>query len=355
MSPAILAFLRRHALLEQGQTPQLTPLSGGVSADIWLVQTAHATLVVKQALARLRVQEEWLAPVSRNAAEVAWLQTVASIAPANVPPVLAHDAELGVFAMPYLAPEQYTLWKSALLRGEVDLALVQRLGQLLGSIHAATAARTELRQTFANDALFAQLRMAPYFEATARHHPNLAEALHGLVRNTLNTHLALVHGDVSPKNILVRNAQPVLLDAECAWYGDPAFDVAFCLNHLLLKCLVRPLQRKLLLAAFDALCAAYLPWVNWEDAAALEQRTARLLPGLMLARVDGKSPVEYLTQDWQRQVLRQVASKFLLEPSRTLQAIRADWDAALLQHDQNQDQPHDQQPPMQASPQGLAA
>ena len=107
---------------------------------------------------------------------------------------------------------------------------------------------------------------------------------------------ALVHGDVSPKNILVRDAGPVFLDAECAWWGDPAFDLAFCLNHMFLKSVWVPHAREGFLRCYDALSSAYLAGVAWEARAELEERAATLLPGLLLGRVDGKSPVEYLDE-----------------------------------------------------------
>jgi hypothetical protein len=135
----------------------------------------------------------------------------------------------------------------------------------------------------------------------------------------------LVHGDVSPKNILVGPDGPVLLDAECAWYGDPAFDLAFCLNHLLLKCLWTPAAAAGFLACFDALTKAYMAGVVWERRADLEERAAGLLPGLFLARVDGKSPVEYLTAEADKERVRRVAGRFLAEPSATLMPIRNAW------------------------------
>ncbi len=112
----------------------------------------------------------------------------------------------------------------------------------------------------------------------------------------MQTKHALVHGDVSPKNILNGPRGPVLLDPECAFYGDPAFDLAFCLNHLLLKCLWTPAARHGFMACFTSLKDSYLSLVDWEPMTDIEARTARLLPGLFLARVDGKSPVEYITR-----------------------------------------------------------
>ena len=98
--------------------------------------------------------------------------------------------------------------------------------------------------------------------------------LFGLSRRTGDMRLVMVHGDVSPKNILLGPGGPVFLDAECACIGDPAFDLAFCLNHMLLKCLWNPAARASFHACFEALSNAYLAEVNWEPAAAVERRAA---------------------------------------------------------------------------------
>ena len=136
---------------------------------------------------------------------------------------------------------------------------------------------------------------------------------------------ALVHGDVSPKNILIGPQGPVFLDAECAWYGDPAFDLAFCLNHLLLKCLWTPSAADGFLACFKALATSYLAGVDWEGAAEIEARTAHLLPGLFLARVDGKSPVEYITGETDKERVRRVGRELLITPVDRLEQIARRW------------------------------
>ena len=146
-----------------------------------------------------------------------------------------------------------------------------------------------------------------------------------LSAETLSTHLSPVHGDVSPKNILCGAAGPVFLDAECAWYGDPAFDLAFCLNHLLLKCLWTPPSTPAFLACFTSLHQAYAAIAG----GAIEGRAARLLPALLLARIDGKSPVEYVTADTQRDLVRRVAIPLITHPPGALEAIRAAWLAGL--------------------------
>jgi aminoglycoside phosphotransferase (APT) family kinase protein len=192
-------------------------------------------------------------------------------------------------------------------------------------IHAATAGDPSVASAFASDAIFHAIRLEPYLAAAARSHPDRGEALHQLLRTTAVTRRALVHGDVSPKNILIGPQGPVFLDAECAWYGDPAFDLAFVLNHLLLKCLWTPAATRGFLASFTILANTYLAEVRWEPVRMLEERAARLLPGLLLARIDGKSPVEYVTEESQRDPARTVARALLATPATTLDAVRAAW------------------------------
>jgi aminoglycoside phosphotransferase (APT) family kinase protein len=196
-------------------------------------------------------------------------------------------------------------------------------------IHAATADDPAVAAAFATDRIFYDIRLEPYLVATAARHPDRAAPLQALVATTAATRRCLVHGDVSPKNLLIGPQGPVFLDAECAWFGDPAFDLAFCLNHLLLTCLWTPPARVGFLACFDALAARYLAGVVWEAPAALEGRVARLLPGLLLARVDGKSPVEYLTTDQERAVVREVGRGLLQRPVARLDQIRSAWQARL--------------------------
>ncbi|MBV9014499.1 MAG: phosphotransferase, partial [Alphaproteobacteria bacterium] len=150
-----------------------------------------------------------------------------------------------------------------------------------------------------------------------------------LMQETLGMKLALVHGDVSPKNILIGRRGPVFLDAECAWYGDPAFDLAFCLNHLLLKCMLNRRAITRFLGCYDRFAETYLRGVNWELREELEPRAAQLLPALMLARVDGKSPVEYITEDRDKERVRKVARILLTDRAERLDTVRDAWAAEL--------------------------
>jgi aminoglycoside phosphotransferase (APT) family kinase protein len=317
----VLAFLRAAGLARPGEVPAASALTGGVSSDIWKVELSCGPICVKRALPRLRVAQLWEAPVERNRYEWRWMEAAARIAPGSAPRVLARD-DAGVFAMEYLDGARHPLWKSELHAGRADARFAARVGDILARIHAATAGDAAVAAAFATDAGFHAIRLEPYLLATARRHPDVAPRLQALAERTAATRAALVHGDVSPKNILVGERGPVFLDAECAWYGDPAFDLAFCLNHLLLKCLWVPACAPRFLECFDALAGAYL---RAYAPPGLEGRTASLLPGLLLARVDGKSPVEYVTEEAQRERVRAVARALLEYPVDTLGAVRAAW------------------------------
>ena len=323
--PLLNTFLVQHRLAGPEEPAHWHPLTGGVSSDIWRVDLPGRSLCVKRALSKLKVVADWQAPVSRNAYEWAWMQFASEHCPDNVPQPLAHDPDLGVFAMSFLPPDAHPVWKQQLLAGEVDVTTARAVGHLIGRLHAASAYNNGLAAEFDTGDNFHSLRLEPYLISMSTLHPSLQARLRGIAERTAGVRVALVHGDVSPKNILVGPKGPVLLDAECAWYGDPAFDLAFCLNHLLLKCLARPEHREQLVASFKALTEAYFDEAEWETRSALEARAADLLPALMLARVDGKSPVEYLTEESQRAYVRAFSTALLNQPVEYLYVIAEAW------------------------------
>ncbi len=321
----LLGALRRMGLVKADEGACLRPLTGGVSSDISLVEADGRHFCVKRALPRLKVAALWEAPIERNTAEAAWMRAVARWLPRAVPRILGEDPKAGLFAMEYLEPKDYPLWKTQLLAGHVEAEFAAAVGRDLAVIHARSAADPAFRDAFANDGTFEAIRIEPYLRATGRAHPELASRFEALARATLSTKHALVHGDVSPKNILRGALGPVFLDAECAWFGDPAFDLAFCLNHLLLKGAREGEDRTRYGGAFSALAQAYLAAVDWERVDGLEARAAALLPALFLARVDGKSPVEYLTHETERSAVRRVAAPLIADPPRRLMDVASAW------------------------------
>jgi tRNA A-37 threonylcarbamoyl transferase component Bud32 len=324
---AVLAFLRAQGLIMPGEPAAMTALTGGVSSDLWKVDLPGRSVCVKGSLAQLKVPGEWLAPVSRNRVECDWLSFAASLCPGQVPQVLAHDSDARLFAMEYLPPEQYPVWKTELIAGRVDLRAARQVGDLVGRIHAASAADPSIPGRFATDGNFVALRIEPYLRATSKAHPDLRHTLDALAERTMSTSRALVHGDVSPKNILLGPQGPLLLDAECAWFGDPAFDVAFCVNHLLIKSILIPGRGDELMASARTLASAHARHVGWEPRQEFDSRVASLLPALALSRVDGMSPVEYLDQS-QRNTLRHVSRSLLQALPRSVEELLTRWTSA---------------------------
>ncbi|MGB8443362.1 MAG: aminoglycoside phosphotransferase family protein, partial [Pseudolabrys sp.] len=233
------AVLGRIGLLASGDRLRCVPLDGGVSSDIWRIEIGARKYCLKRALAQLKVSQIWEAPIERNDAEWKWLAEAEAIWPGSVPRLVAHDRDAGLFIMEYLDPDHYPNWKSQLRDGILCEETAVAVAERLVAIHAATAGRPGVAAAFDTGVCFYAIRLEPYLVATGRVHTDLAPRLKALASATLATKRALVHGDVSPKNILVGPDGPVFIDSECAWYGEPAFDLAFCLNHLLLKCLWR--------------------------------------------------------------------------------------------------------------------
>jgi aminoglycoside phosphotransferase (APT) family kinase protein len=310
-------------LAREDEPVRATALTGGVSSGIYRVDLPGGSYCLKQALPQLKVAKEWKVPVERVFAEIDWLRTAARLVPGHVPRVLGQDDATKSFVMEFLA-SGHRNWKAELLAGRVDTEVARAMGDVLGRIHSATAGDAQVAARFATDANFHAIRLEPYLVEAARGHPALASTLLALVERTAATRRVLVHGDVSPKNVLIGPHGPVLLDAECAWYGDPAFDLAFCLNHFLLKAVHLPPHANALLASLRAMADAYLKHVDWEPPQALQARVATLLPGLTLARVDGKSPVEYLDEAARIRV-RAGAVALLRAPEDNLEAVARHW------------------------------
>jgi aminoglycoside phosphotransferase (APT) family kinase protein len=325
----IAAALSRMGLLAAGERPRCQPLTGGVSSDIWLIDVPGRRLCLKRALPRLKVAQIWEAPVRRNHYEWNWFRVAGRICPDAVPPMVGQDAFAGLFVMGYLDPALFPVWKDQLRDGNADLVIAEAVASRLVLIHNATAGDDQIARLFGSDEDFNAIRLEPYLLATARVHPDLAAPLKWLAQETAGMKLALVHGDVSPKNILIGRRGPVFLDAECAWYGDPAFDLAFCLNHLLLKCLLNRRAITRFLACYDRFAEVYLQAARWEPREDTEARAAQLLPALMLGRVDGKSPVEYITEEADKERVRKVARFLLTERAERLDTVRDTWAAEL--------------------------
>ena len=298
-------------------------LPGGVSSAIVRVEIGGDCFVVKQALPQLRVRTTWLSRPERSAVEARCAEVLSRLVPGSVPVVLRVVPGSHAFVME-CAPAGSETWKAQLMREAVDLSVASAAGALLGRIHTASAASPGLASEFADQSFFDELRLEPFLRYTASRHPDLATGLSALAGELAAPGVCLVHGDYSPKNILVTpGGHLLLLDHEVAHWGQPAFDVAFALGHLCLKAVHFHGVGLHLRAAVDFL-ASYRASSSVSDAAT-GALCGRTLAGLMLARVDGRSTVEYL-DDEDARLVRELAAEALRArvagPDVVLEAVR---------------------------------
>jgi enolase len=310
-------YLQQRGVLPPGSPVDAQPVGGGVSCVVLEVRSGSTRLIVKQALGRLRVADEWLAKRERTLSEGAALELAYGVDSRRVPRVVDLDAE--AFALTIeAAPPEWTTWKKRLLTGDGDPRIASSLGSFLGSFHRATRSRPEIEKAFADGETFDQLRVDPYYRVVMRRHPSSADRIAELVDAMLATRVCLVHGDYSPKNILVGGTGDIwVIDFEVAHVGDPAFDVAFMVNHLLLKGIHRRDARARMHACAESFWTAYE-----EQAGPLPVDYVLGQVGcLMLARIDGKSPAEYL-DDEGRRASRALGLRLLLDPPSSISALR---------------------------------
>jgi 5-methylthioribose kinase len=286
------SYLRSRGLLPAGCTVHVTELGGGVSNAVLGVEFDDFSCVVKQSLPRLRVEEEWLAKRERAVTEARALALAESLLPEAVPGVLDLDQDRCIFTIER-APLTWRTWKEHLLQGNADTAVARHVASLLATWHMGTRGNA-VAEEFADREGFEQLRIEPYYLAVARAHPDLAELVDSHVERLLQPGRCVVHGDYSPKNVLVHGQSLWIIDFEVAHFGNPVFDLAFMLNHLFLKALHRPTAATGYLSCATAFWRTYVDSVP-EDLVPDVRDTLGQVACLMLARVDGKSPAEYLS------------------------------------------------------------
>ena len=292
-------------------------LAGGVSSRTVLATFNDGRAwVLKQSLAKLRVPGEWFSDPSRVHREALGMQTLGELCPPGAIPKLIFDDERHHVLAMEAVPEPHENWKTMLLRGEVDHDQVAEFGRLLGGIHGKSfSGREQLPTAFEDRSFFESLRLHPYYEVSAANEPRAAAFYKRLLADTRAQHLSLVHGDYSPKNVLVRGGKLVLLDHEVIHIGDPAFDVGFALTHLLSKAHHLPKQR-------ERLADAAL--VFWDDYSLIVrffglekvmpvERCVRHALGCLLARVVGRSPLEYLNVE-ERERQREAVVRLMADP-----------------------------------------
>ncbi|HEY7305392.1 MAG TPA: phosphotransferase [Bryobacteraceae bacterium] len=295
-----MTYLRQTGRIRREEQPHFCNLHGGVSNRTVMVQRASGEAwVLKQALAKLRVRVDWFSSPERIAREALGLEWLARLVPhGSIPALLFQDHKQYLLAMEAV-PQPYENWKSLLLAGEIEPEYFRQFATLLATIHReAYCRRADLEGIFADRSFFESLRLEPYYGYSAQRVPIAAGFLESLIQETLSCRITLVHGDFSPKNILIHRGRLVLLDHEVIHFGDPAFDLGFSMAHFLSKAHHMPGRRRPFVAAASDYWQTYrerlggLPWAE-----TLEARAVRHTLGCLLARVVGRSPLEYLAED----------------------------------------------------------
>ena len=339
-----LKYLREKSLVDRDEAIAIELLTGGVSNVVFRVQReAGDEFVLKQARGQLRVAQPWFCSVERiwREAEVlricsARLEDQTGIGAARV---LFEDRENYVFTM-QAAPREHTTWKHRLMSGEVNHETASACGRMLGRLHAATWGDSELAEKLGDRQFFFDLRVDPYYRRVAEVHSDLREELAELIASLDANRHCLVHGDFSPKNLLVwddPSPHLMLIDCEVGHYGDPAFDLGFMLSHLALKAVYFQRQQPDVVARALSLVASF--WsaygdeirhvISPNDLDVLQKRAVRNLAGCLLARIDGKSPVEYLVGEEQQDLVRQLARALFAQQAGNVQSATEEIGGAL--------------------------
>jgi aminoglycoside phosphotransferase (APT) family kinase protein len=314
-----LELLRRDGVVHSPDA-RLTPLSGGVSCDIYLVDDGPDRFVVKRALEKLRVKADWFADIHRNQTEWQYIRYVSRFLPAAVPRLRQCSATDNYFAMQYFNGK-FSNWKQMLIAGQAHPEHAAQAGDMLGQVHRHSTGDAEAMRLFDTTPTFFQLRIEAYLLAAAAKQPALRAQIEAEAARLAQARECLVHGDFTPKNILVGGDRMILLDCEVAWYGEPAFDVASLLNHFCLKALLRAPDEIGMHAMINHFWSAYQ---SARPSPEIEPRVGRLLLMLMLARVDGKSPVEYFNPE-QQQFVREFVLRHLPLENFSVRYIADEW------------------------------
>jgi len=327
---ALLPYLHTHGLVGPSDSPRMTRLTGGVSNRIVLIEPANRpAFVLKQALEKLRVAADWFGSPGRIHCEAQGVRALRELAPeGTITALLFEDFREHVIALSAV-PTPHCTWKQILLAGSPRLRDFKMFGQILGQIHARSCNNPMLAEIFEDRSNFESLRIEPYYRFSAARVPAAARFLNELIDETLSCRICLVHGDYSPKNILVHAGRFVLVDHEVIHCGDPAFDVGFALTHLLAKALHREPFRRRLLEGAQLSAGAYLRCVRKAGFDRhFEARACRHTIACLLARVAGRSPLEYLS-DAERERQIGIAMDIMNEGSFTLLQFLSRFEEAL--------------------------
>jgi 5-methylthioribose kinase len=299
-------YLKHNGLASDETSIVIDPLPGGVSCTVLKITTDKGRYVLKQALTKLKVKQEWLSDIERTNVEKQALKFLPSVIP-NTTPALVFEDEANFLFLMDCAPDGSENWKQLLMSGECNPAVASTIGEILGDLHQRTHDHPEAMRLFGEKKYFVQLRVDAFFGFLKQVHPDLSPAIDRHMAQCLSLETSLVTGDYSPKNILVNGAQVIPIDFEVIHYGDSSFDLGFLTTHLTLKSIYFSQRADDYVALLRKAVEGYFSRVHFMDRRVLEKRAVQQLAWIMLARVDGKSPAEYITADSDKDLIRKTS------------------------------------------------
>jgi len=300
--------------INQEKIVQYKKLAGGVSSEVYHVRTNKNNYCIKRSLKRLLVKKKWIANTNRIKFEYLWLKHCQNILKRNIPNTYEFNDKKKYIVMEYLKTSQYKTLKQLFFKRIININTIKLISKHLYKIHSNSSNYKTKKIFEGNYKNFYDLRLDPYFNEVGRVYPKYKEYIKKINENYIKNSSTLVHGDFSPKNILVDKNKIIYLDAECCNFGDPVFDLVFFTNHLLIKSIFLRDKSQEFIKLYLSFYKEYLSNLSTKNFNSYIDRIIKMTPIMLLSRIDGKSPVEYIIKENIKNIIRK--KSFLLLDSK---------------------------------------
>lgn len=304
-------YLRSKGWVPADEVLQVEELSVAQSSTVMRVTSPVRRWVVKQALPKMKSDPEWEASVERSLREVACQKYLETLLPlGSVPPIYHHDPDNFLFVMEG-APADCQLWHDAMMEGKTDAEVAASAGSLLGNIHRLSYLDEEALHEFGDKHFFHELQLSPFYDSVAKVYPKLADKIGAHAALLATSNVCFIHGDFTARNIVVAPHRLILLDFEAGHFGHPSFDLALMVCHLTLKTVRFREKKEDFMPLIITFWTAYLQSANFENETWHARACLPQLGCILLSRVDGKSPIDYLPDEQDRQRMRALSASLI--------------------------------------------
>ena len=296
-------------------------LEGGVSSEVFKVKTKKKLYCLKRSLPKLRVKKDWFVNTNRLKYEYLWLKHCKSIIPNGIPNVYKFSSKKDFLILQYLDEKKYKNLKIQLLEKKINYKIIEKISKDLFKIHINSTNKYIKKKFSKNSKNFYDLRLDAYFKEVGRMHPSLNKKIKNIIENYKINSSTLVHGDFSPKNMLIFNKTIKYIDAETCNYGDPVFDVVYFANHLLIKSIHIIEKKKQFINCYSIFLYTYIKSLKIDERDKFFKRCVAMIPIMLLARIDGKSPVEYIKKNAIKNKIRLLSFRLINNPPKSFEKL----------------------------------